>query len=40
MPAEPRGGEIPFGPVVPVADDAPAYDRLVAWTGRDPQWQP
>lgn len=25
-----------FGPAVPVADDAPAYDRLAAWAGRDP----
>lgn len=38
VPAEPRGGEIPFGPVVPVPDNADAYDRLVGWTGRDPQW--
>lgn len=36
LPAEPRGGEIPFGPVVAVADDAPAIDRLVAWLGRQP----
>ena len=27
---------IPFAEQVPVADDAPAIDRLVAWTGRDP----
>jgi uncharacterized protein (TIGR03086 family) len=31
-------GVIPFGPVVPVAADAPPYDRLVAWVGRDPGW--
>lgn len=31
-------GQIPFGAVVPVADDAGPYDRLVAWLGRDPQW--
>jgi len=36
MPAERRGGEIPFGPVVPVADDAPAIHRLVGWVGRRP----
>ncbi|TDU87783.1 uncharacterized protein (TIGR03086 family) [Kribbella voronezhensis] len=36
IPAEPRGGHVPFGPVVEVADDAPAYDRLVAWEGRKP----
>ena len=27
-----------FGPQVPVADDAPAQDRLVAFIGRDPSW--
>jgi uncharacterized protein (TIGR03086 family) len=36
LPAEPRGGHIPFGPVVPVADDASPYDRLAAWQGRTP----
>jgi uncharacterized protein (TIGR03086 family) len=30
----------PFGPPVAVADDAPALDRLVALTGRDPGWTP
>jgi uncharacterized protein (TIGR03086 family) len=38
VPARPRGGPIPFGPVVEVADDAPVHDRLVAWLGRDPRW--
>ncbi len=38
LPAEPRGGPVPFGAVVDVAPDAPAYDRLVGWMGRDPQW--
>lgn len=28
--------EDPFGPAVPVSDDAPAIDRLVAWNGRTP----
>jgi len=23
---------------VPVADDAPVYDRLAGWFGRDPGW--
>lgn len=32
--------EVPFGEVVAVPDDASAYDRLVAWTGRDPHWRP
>ena len=27
---------VPFAEAVPVADDAPAIDRLVAWNGRDP----
>ena len=34
-PAEGRTGE-PFADVVPVADDASAVDRLVAYTGRQP----
>lgn len=38
VPAEPRGEHIPFGPVVPVADDADPYSRLAGWTGRDPHW--
>ncbi len=36
LPAEPRGGEVPFAAVVEVALDAPAMDRLVAWLGRQP----
>lgn len=36
VPAEPRGGPVPFGPVVEVADDAPGIDKLVAWYGRQP----
>ncbi|MFN8195290.1 MAG: TIGR03086 family metal-binding protein [Nocardioidaceae bacterium] len=39
IPAEPRGGEIPFGPVVETGPDATAYERLVAWEGRDPAWR-
>lgn len=38
LPAEPRGGPIPFGPVVGVGDDAGAYERLAGWLGRDPAW--
>jgi uncharacterized protein (TIGR03086 family) len=34
----PRDGNL-FGPVVPVADDAPALDRLLGLTGRDPNWR-
>src|SRR3954451_3767149 len=34
---EPPGAS-PFGPVVPVPDDAPLFDRLLGRTGRDPGW--
>ena len=30
------GVAVPFAEAVPISDDAPAIDRLVAWTGRDP----
>jgi uncharacterized protein (TIGR03086 family) len=29
-----------YGPVVPVPDNAPAFDRLLGQTGRDPRWTP
>jgi uncharacterized protein (TIGR03086 family) len=35
----PRDGSL-FGPIVPVAADAPALDRLLGLTGRDPHWKP
>jgi hypothetical protein len=35
-----RPPEIPFADAVPVPEDAPAIDRLVAWQGRDPHWRP
>jgi uncharacterized protein (TIGR03086 family) len=35
----PRDGAL-FGPVVPVSDTAPAFDRLLGLTGRDPGWKP
>jgi uncharacterized protein (TIGR03086 family) len=38
LPAEMRGGHVPFGPVVEVSEDAPPYARLVGWLGRDPGW--
>ncbi len=33
-----QGEGKPFAPRVPVPDDAPALDRLVALSGRDPRW--
>ena len=36
LPPEPRGGEIPFGPVVPVPPEAGVYAQLAAWLGRQP----
>lgn len=37
IPEQFRGGDgAPFGPEVPCADDAPAYERLVAYLGRQP----
>jgi len=36
LPPEPRGGEIPFGPVVPVPPDTAPYAQLAAWLGRHP----
>ncbi|MDA8371441.1 MAG: TIGR03086 family metal-binding protein [Nocardiopsaceae bacterium] len=36
VPAEPRGGRVPFAAVVDVDENAPDIDRLVAWYGRRP----
>jgi uncharacterized protein (TIGR03086 family) len=36
VPPAPRGGDVPFGPVIAVADTAPAYDRLAGYLGRQP----
>lgn len=35
-----KGVEGLFGPAVEIPDDAPALDRLIAMTGRDPSWTP
>jgi uncharacterized protein (TIGR03086 family) len=40
VPAEVRGGEMPFAAVVEVPADAPVYDRLVGYLGRDPGFAP
>ncbi len=37
---EHRGEDKAFGPEVEVPQDAPAYDRLAGWFGRDPAWHP
>ncbi len=36
LPAEPRGGEVPFGPVIPAPPDAGGCAQLAAWLGRQP----
>jgi uncharacterized protein (TIGR03086 family) len=33
-------GALPFGPAVPIPDDAPLLDQVLALTGRDPDWSP
>lgn len=38
MPAGDEDFVYPFAAALPVADDAPGIDRLVAWSGRDPRW--
>jgi len=40
LPMAQRPPEVPFADAVPVPDDAPDIDRLVAWQGRDPAWRP
>jgi uncharacterized protein (TIGR03086 family) len=37
---EHRGPDKAVGHAVPVAADAPAYQRLAGWFGRDPEWLP
>jgi uncharacterized protein (TIGR03086 family) len=36
----PEARDAMYGPVVPVADGAPLFDRLLGATGRDPAWTP
>jgi uncharacterized protein (TIGR03086 family) len=36
LPPQYRGGDMPFGEIVPVPDDAPAIDRMIGFMGRDP----
>jgi uncharacterized protein (TIGR03086 family) len=40
LPTAERPAGVPFADAVPVPDDAPVIDRLVAWQGRDPHWRP
>jgi uncharacterized protein (TIGR03086 family) len=40
LPTAERPPGVPFADAVPVPDDAPVIDRLVAWQGRDPRWRP
>lgn len=35
IPEQPRGGQIPFGPVMPVAAGADGYTRLAGYLGRE-----
>ncbi|WP_151483225.1 TIGR03086 family metal-binding protein [Streptomyces albicerus] len=40
LPPQYRGEGMPFGEIVPVAEDAPAADRLAGFLGRDPlRWE-
>ena len=36
----PEARDAMYGPVVPVPEDAPVFDRLLGQTGRDPAWRP
>jgi uncharacterized protein (TIGR03086 family) len=36
LPPEPRGGDVPFGPVVQAPPGAGPYAQLAAWLGRQP----
>jgi uncharacterized protein (TIGR03086 family) len=36
LPPQYRGGDMPFGPAVPIGADAPALDRFAAFMGRHP----
>lgn len=35
---DPSGTPGMFGPAKPITDDAPAFDRIIAMSGRDPGW--
>jgi uncharacterized protein (TIGR03086 family) len=35
---DPSGTPGMFGPAVPISENAPAFDRIIAMSGRDPGW--
>ena len=39
-PDAPAGPDVAFGPSRALPGDAPRLDRVVAFAGRDPGWQP
>jgi uncharacterized protein (TIGR03086 family) len=40
LPQAVRPPQVPFADAVPVPDDAPLIEQVVAWQGRDPRWTP
>jgi uncharacterized protein (TIGR03086 family) len=40
FPDDPEARRGLFGPRVPIADDAPLLNRVLAYAGRDPGWKP
>lgn len=38
LPAEPRGGQVPFGPVLAVPEERGPYLQLAGWLGRTPEF--
>ncbi len=38
VPPGQRGDRVPFAQPQEVAQDAPVYDQLAGWLGREPRW--